>query len=58
MNWKTSTLEFLGDAMRFLGRVCLTVDVILLSVFSVWFVANFLWQLIGYLNRTMFRAPW
>lgn len=58
MNWKASTLEFLGDVMRFVSRACFIACIILLSAFSVWFVAKFLWHLSDWLNRTMFRAPW
>ena len=58
MNWKASTLEFLGEAMRFAWRICLALDVNLMSVFSVWFTAKFLWQLGGWLTRTIFRTPW
>ena len=58
MNWKSSTLEFLGDAMRFVGRACLILDVILISVFSVWFTAKILWNLGSWLNRTIFQSAW
>ena len=58
MNWKQTALEKLGEALGFLGKACLIIDAILLSVFSVWFVGNFLWHLCGWLNRTLFGQPW
>lgn len=56
--WKASTVEFMGDVMGFAGQACLRIDSILLAVFSVWFVAELLWHLGGWLSRELFSGPW
>ena len=58
MSWKQTTLDFLGDALRFIGRACALIIVILVGLWSVWFVANLLSQLKGYCGRTIFGSPW
>ena len=58
MHWKQTVLEFIGDALRFVGRACVAVNVILLGLFSVWFCVRFLWFLASWLNRSVFDEPW
>ena len=58
MSWKESIAEAWRDALRLLAGSLLLVNAILLSVFSVWFVANFLWQLRAWLNHTLFGKQW
>ena len=58
MGWRQSSMDFLGDALRAVAGVCLTIDAILAAVFSVWFVAESLWHLHAWLGRTIFSAPW
>jgi hypothetical protein len=58
MSWKQTTVTVLGDALGFLGRACALVDIILISVFSVWLVAKFLWHTMTWLNKTVFNSPW
>jgi len=58
MPWKTTVIDVLRDGLRFCAGACILIDGILLSVFSVWFVARFLWHLVAWLNRTLFLEPW
>lgn len=58
MVWKTSVLQFMTDALRFIGHAGLLICVVLLSVWLVWFCARFLWHSADYLDRTLFGSPW
>ena len=58
MSWKQIVSEHIAGILRFTGYVFLAFDVIVLSVFSFWFVAKFLWHLAKYLNRVLFDGPW
>jgi hypothetical protein len=58
MSWKQRFTESTGDIMRFVAYGCLIIDGILLSIFSVWFVSEFLWHLLKWLDRVIFDKPW
>jgi len=58
MNWKQNLTTFLTDTLRLSIQACLFVDGILLALFSIWFCVKFLIQIVNWLNRTVFGAPW
>jgi len=58
MSWRQSTICLLSDGLRFAAWGCLLIDGILISAFSVWFVARFLWQVIKFFNRAWFGHEW
>lgn len=58
MSWRQSLATFLTDALRLSIRSCLFIDGILLAVFSIWFCYKFLFQIVNWLNRVFFAAPW
>ncbi len=58
MSWKRKGMEILVDSLRYCGRAAMAINLILISVFSVWFVAKFLWHTVGWLNRTLFSSSW
>jgi len=58
MAWKQTIVTVMAEGLRFFGRACILIDVILISVFSVWLTSRILWHAAGWLNRTVFRCPW
>jgi hypothetical protein len=58
MSWAQTKLHVLADLMRFAAIGFLTIDAILLALFSTWFVARLLWQLVKLLDRTWFGTAW
>jgi len=58
MSWKQTFVERIGDNMRFIGYAFLLLDLIVLSVFSLWFLCRFVHRFSGFLNRVMFDKPW
>jgi hypothetical protein len=58
MPWKQSLATFLTDALRLSIRSCLFIDGILLALFSVWFCFKCLFQIVNWLDRVLFDAPW
>jgi hypothetical protein len=58
MSWKQDVTETLTGICRFCVRAGVLIDLILLSVFSVWFVGKALYYSLGYLNRVLFSSPW
>ena len=58
MSWKRSLARFIADALRLSITVCLFIDGILLALFSIWFVAKFLYQTMNWLKETLFNGPW
>lgn len=58
MSWQKNFIDHIGDILRFIGYAFLAFDLIVLSLFSLWFVCNFIYRLSGWLNRVMFDRPW
>jgi len=58
MSWKQKSIEVLVDSLRYFSRAAMAINLILLSIFSVWFVAKFLWHSMQWLNHTLFSTPW
>lgn len=58
MSWRQTTIGFLADALRFLIRGLLFIDLIMVSVFSVWFTARFLLQLGKWATSHLFSSNW
>ena len=58
MRWRQSIIDALSDALRFLIKFALILDGIMVSVFSIWFTAMFLWRLHEWLLRVLFGSPW
>ena len=54
MSWKQKFGTAMTEALRMFWRVCVAIDVILISIFSVWLVSKALLRLMGFLNRTIF----
>ncbi len=58
MSWKQKGIEILVEVLRYFARAAMAINLILISIFSVWFVARFLWHTMGWLNRTLFSSSW
>ena len=58
MSWKRQFIEHIADTLRFIGYMFLFFDAIILSVFTLWFTAKFIWFFARWLNRVMFQNPW
>jgi hypothetical protein len=58
MSWRKTFTDNIGDILRFIGYAFLTFDMIVLSIFSLWFTSKFVYFLSGWLNRRMFNSPW
>jgi hypothetical protein len=58
MYWKKKFSEQIADILRFAGYVFLAFDAIVLSAFTFWFIAKFIWHFGGWLNYKLFNGPW
>lgn len=58
MPWKAKFSDGVAGLLRFAGYVFLAFDVVVLSAFSFWFVAKFIWHLSGWLDHKLFNGPW
>ncbi len=58
MIWKKPIIETLCDVLRFSVWSCLILNGMLASVFSVYFVARFLWHLHHWCDRVLFGHDW
>lgn len=58
MSWKLKITDQWESKMRFAVRGILFINVILLSLTSVYLTARFLGHLIALLNRTLYARPW
>jgi hypothetical protein len=58
MSWKKKITENAAGTLRFIGYAFIIFDAIVLSAFTLWFTCKFLWQLINWLNKTIFSEPW
>ena len=58
MSWKQQLIDKATDVLRFTLKVCLFIDLFLISVFSVWFCVKFIWYLTNWMDRVMFSSPW
>ena len=58
MSWKQKGIEILVEVLRYFARAAMAINLILISIFSVWFVARFLGHTMGWLNRTLFSSSW
>lgn len=58
MAWKQTTITLLADLLKLSARMCIFIDGILLSLFSIWLCAKILYFAINWLNRTIFGNPW
>ena len=54
MSWKKRFTDNVGDILRFIGYAFLAFDLIVLSIFSLWFIAKFVYELSLWLDRVMF----
>lgn len=58
MHWRQTATIVMGEMLRFLGRVFLFLDVILVCAFSTWFLGKFLWFAMNWINGHLFGAAW
>jgi hypothetical protein len=58
MSWRKHFTDNAGDTLRFIAYAFLAFDLIVLSIFSLWFVGKFIYFLSDWLNRVMFGSPW
>ena len=58
MGWHNRFTDKAGDTLRFIGYLFLFLDAIVLSIFTLWFTAKFIWFFVGWLNRVAFGKPW
>ena len=56
--WKVKITDQWADKCRFAVRGALFVNAMLLALASIYVTAQFVWHFIGFLNRTIFSAPW
>jgi len=54
MPWKRSLADVLADWLRLIARAGLLLNCILLSFFTVYFVARGLWALVEYCETSVF----
>ena len=58
MPWKQQLIDKATDVLRFTLKVCGFIDLLLLSLFSVWFCVKFIWFSVVFLDRVLFDSPW
>lgn len=58
MLWKQPLLDQFAEHARFVVRLCLIGDALLLAGFSLWLVWHLVRHLGGLLSRTVFSEPW
>jgi hypothetical protein len=58
MRWTLNPTDRWADWLRFAIKLALILNGIMLSVFSVWFLAMFLWRLHQLLDHTWFSHSW
>jgi multisubunit Na+/H+ antiporter MnhB subunit len=58
MIWRAQFIDNAGEALRFIGYVFLLLAAIVLSIFTLWFTAKFIWFFSHWLDRIMFRQYW
>jgi hypothetical protein len=56
--WRQNVTEKLWDGIRLTTWGVLAVDVALLCMFSLWFIAMSLWHLRGWCARVLFNSDW
>jgi hypothetical protein len=56
--WRQTITEKLFDAARVAIWGALAIDLFLMCVFSVWFLADGLWHLRGWCSRVLFGSDW
>ena len=58
MSWRSRLTDDIGERLRFIGYAFLILDGVVLSLFTLWLTAKFLWFLGCWLDRVMFSSPW
>jgi len=58
MSWQLRVPESLSGTCKFLLRISLLVDTILVSLFGIWLVFKLCWFTLHWLSRTLFSKPW
>ena len=58
MSWRKTFTDNAADILRFIGYLFLFLDAIVLSLFTLWFTAKFIWFFARWLNRVAFDSPW
>ena len=58
MRWTTNITDKFADWLRFSIRATLILNGIMLAIFSVMFMAMFLWRFFQFLWRVWFSHPW
>jgi hypothetical protein len=56
--WRQTIVELIWDVVRLATWGVIALDLVLIALFSLYFIALTLWHLAGYCNRTIFHAPW
>ncbi len=58
MRWSLDKNERWAQVIRFSLKCVLVLNLLMFSLFSVWFTALFLWRFHQYLWRTWLGHPW
>jgi hypothetical protein len=58
MSWNLKPTDRWAENCRFAVRAALFIDVLLVSLATIYLTAKMLWFLIRFLNRTVFASPW
>ena len=48
----------MSNLMRLSIRICMFINCIMLAIFSIWLVGNFLMKFMGWLDRVFFSSDW
>jgi hypothetical protein len=54
MSWKKPFTDNLAGLFRFIAYAFLAFDLIVLSIFSLWFISKFVYELSLWLDRVFF----
>lgn len=58
MSWHRKHTDRIADVLRFIAYAFLALNVILLTMFSFWFVRNFLGFFKNWITRMIFSQQW
>lgn len=58
MNWRRRLTEHLIDHLRFVPQACMQINLLILSLASVWMTLRFTWRLVQWVDQLLFSRSW